>query len=315
MTLTDDYQTIREGAAIGAAAERGQIAVSGQDRATYLQGLLTNDIPALSEGSGCYAAWLSPQGRMLTDMHVLESGGMILLDVPASTVEATLARLEQFIFTEDVQVASLAGALVGVWLHGPRAASSLERVLGAEGLSEWPSYRHARYAFDGAPVSVARIDQLGVPGFCVYVQPDRERALHSALVAAGARSVSADAIAVARIEAGYPLYGADMTDDILPLEAGIEARAISFTKGCYVGQEVVIRVLHRGQGRVAKKLVRLQTKEPVAVGAKLSAAGKEIGFVTSAAVSPANGPIALGYVHRDFVAPGTALDGATVWAA
>jgi tRNA-modifying protein YgfZ len=313
MTLIDDYRTIREGAAIGTAAERRQIAVSGADRATYLQGLLTNDIPALTEGAGCYAAWLSPQGRMLTDMHVLESGGMILLDVPASTVDATVARLEQFIFTEDVQVASLAGALVGVWVHGPHAASSLERVLGAEGLSEWPSYRHARFAFSGAPVSVARIDQLGVPGFCVYVQPDHERALNSALVTSGARAVSAESITAARIEAGYPVYGADMNDDILPLEAGIESRAISFSKGCYVGQEVVIRVLHRGQGRVAKRLVRLQMKDPTAAGAKLSAAGKEIGFVTSAAVSPVNGPIALGYVHRDYVAPGTVLDGATVF--
>jgi folate-binding protein YgfZ len=314
MTLTDDYQTIREGAAIGAAAERRQIAVSGQDRATYLQGLLTNDIPALSDGTGCYAAWLSPQGRMLTDMHVLESGGMILLDVPVSTAEATLARLEQFIFTEDVQVASLAGALVGIWVHGPRAAVSLERLLGAAGLGDWPAYRHARFAFAGGPVSVARIDQLGVPGYCVYVQPDHERALHDALVAGGARPVGGEAIAAARIEAGYPVYGADMTDDILPLEAGIESRAISFTKGCYVGQEVVIRVLHRGHGRVARRLVRLKMKEPVAAGAKLSVSGKEIGFVTSAAVSPDNGPVALGYAHRDYVAPGTALDGATVWA-
>ena len=84
--------------------------MAGPDRATYLQGLLTNDIPALSPGTGCYSAWLTPQGRMLTDMHVLESGGMILLDVPAETAEATRERLEQFIFTEDVQVDSLAGA-------------------------------------------------------------------------------------------------------------------------------------------------------------------------------------------------------------
>src|SRR5688572_21333173 len=212
MTVTDDYRIIRDGAAIGAAAERRQLAVSGADRATYLQGLLTNDIPALSEGTGCYAAWLSPQGRMLTDMHVLESGGMILLDVPASTADATLARLEQFIFTEDVQVASLADALSAVWVHGPLAPSALERVLGAEGLAEWPSYRHARFAFDGASVSVARIDQLGVPGFCVYVQPAQEDAMRSALGAAGARPVSADAVEAARIDAGYPVYGVDMTD-------------------------------------------------------------------------------------------------------
>ena len=122
----DDYRHIREEAAIGAVAPRHQIAVAGPDRATYLQGLLTNDIPALAPGTGCYSAWLTPQGRMLTDMHVLESGSMILLDVPAETTEATRERLEQFIFTEDVQVASLAESLAGVWIHGPKAAAVLE---------------------------------------------------------------------------------------------------------------------------------------------------------------------------------------------
>src|SRR5215510_13091772 len=92
-----DYQAIREGAAIGSIAARAAIGVAGRDRASYLQGLLTNDIEALTPGSGCYSAWLTPQGRMLTDMHVLESGDMLLLDVPAETADATLARLEQFI--------------------------------------------------------------------------------------------------------------------------------------------------------------------------------------------------------------------------
>src|SRR5215204_1695311 len=102
MAIADDYRAIHEGTAIGSITTRSQIAVAGKDRAAYLQGLLTNDIPALTPGTGCYAAWLSPQGRMLTDMHVLESGGMILLDVPAATAEATRGRLEQFIFTENV---------------------------------------------------------------------------------------------------------------------------------------------------------------------------------------------------------------------
>ena len=107
MAPHDDYRHIREDAAIGAIAPRHQIAVAGPDRASYLQGLLTNDIPALAAGTGCYSAWLTPQGRMLTDMHVLESGGMILLDVPAETTDATRERLEQFVFTENVQVESL----------------------------------------------------------------------------------------------------------------------------------------------------------------------------------------------------------------
>lgn len=300
----EEYRHIREGAGIGAIAPRQQIAVAGPDRATYLQGLLTNDIPSLSPGTGCYAAWLTPQGRMLTDMHVLESGGMILLDVPAETADATRDRLEQFIFTENVQVESLAGKLTSVWIHGPKASAVVGHVMGIEGLSSWRDYQHAQ--------SVARIDQLGVPGFCVYLQPSREREVIAALVEAGAGDVSHEAIEAARIEAGYPVFGVDMTDDTIPLEAGIEDRAISMTKGCYVGQEVIIRVLHRGHGRVARKLVTLRLDSVVpARGARLFAADRDVGFVTSAAASPRLGPIAMGYVHRDFVAPGTTIEAAT----
>jgi folate-binding protein YgfZ len=300
----DDYRAIRENAAIGAVAPRQQIAVAGPDRASYLQGLLTNDIPALSAGTGCYSAWLTPQGRMLTDMHVLESDSMILLDVPAETAEATRDRLEQFIFTENVQVELLAGKMTGVWVHGPKSSAVLEQVMGITGLAAWRDYQHAQ--------SVARIDQLSVPGYCVYLEPSRERELIGALVEAGAREVAADAINAARIEAGYPVFGVDMTDDTIPLEAGIEDRAISMSKGCYVGQEVIIRVLHRGHGRVARKLVGLRIDGQVPErGARLFAADRDVGFVTSAAESPRRGTIAMGYVHRDFVNPGTAIEVAT----
>ena len=310
MTLSEGYRAIQEQAAIGAVAPRLQIAITGQDRAAYLQGLLTNDIQALAPGKGCYSAWLSPQGRMLTDMHVLASGSMMLLDVPAHTVEQTIQRLEQFIFTEDVQVGSLAESLTGVWLHGPRAAAALEGVLlGVRGLSEWPEYSHTQFEFRDAAVSVVRISQLGVPGFCVYLESARVKALMSALSDAGAVSVEDDAIAAARIEAGYPVFGVDMTEETIPLEAGIESRAISFTKGCYVGQEVIIRVLHRGHGRVAKKLVSVringQRPEP---DAKFYLGDREIGWVTSAAESPRSGTVALGYAQRDFLAPGTAFE-------
>ena len=317
MTLDHDYQAIREGAAIGSISPRLQVAVAGKDRATFLQGLLTNDIPALTPGTGCYAAWLTAQGRMLTDMHVLESGAMTLLDVPAATAAATVERLEQFLFSEDVQIGSLADALTGVWIHGPSAAGMLARVLeGGAGLGDWRNYQHAQLAFDGQPVSVARIDQLGVPGYCVYLEPSREAPLVAALEAAGARRVGAEALEAARIEAGYPVFGIDMTETTIPLEAGIESRAISLTKGCYVGQEIIIRVLHRGGGRVAKKLVGLRIEGPAEAGhyvpslergAKLFSGEREIGELTSVAQSPRAGTVALGYAHRDFAAPGTAV--------
>ena len=310
MTSADGYRVIQQHAAIGAVAPRLQIAVAGQDRAAYLQGLLTNDIPRLTPGTGCYSAWLSPQGRMLTDLHVLESGGMILLDVPADTLDSTIHRLEQFIFTEDVRVGSLAESLGSVWLHGPRAAAVLQLVIdGARGLGDWPDYRHSQFEFGDSPVSIARISQLGVPGFCVYMERGRVPEVLSALNDGGAASVPDDAITAARIEVAYPVFGVDMTDETIPLEAGIESRAISFTKGCYVGQEVIIRVLHRGHGRVAKKLVsvRIDGQRPEH-GAKFYAGDREVGWVTSAAESPRSGTIALGYAHRDFLAPGTALE-------
>jgi folate-binding protein YgfZ len=308
--VTEDYQAIRSGAVVGPLAPRAQVAVTGQDRASYLQGLLTNDIVALAPGGGCYSAWLTPHGRMLTDMHVLESGGMILLDLPAETASATVERLEQFIFTEDVTVGSMADSLTSVWIHGPGAAATVERALGsATGLAGWRDYQHTQFELDGQPISVARIDQLGVPGFCVYVERSRAAHLTGALQAAGAVMADAGALEAARIEAGYPLFGIDMNETTIPLEAGIEQRAISFTKGCYVGQEIIIRVLHRGGGRVARKLVAMRIDGAGAVrGAKLFAGEREIGEVTSAAESPGLGPIALGYVHRDFTAAGASIE-------
>jgi len=310
MTSRDDYSQVHQGAAIGAISSRAQIAVAGPDRAAYLQGLLSNDIEGLSAGTGCYAAWLTPQGRMITDLHVLQSDDMVLLDVPAGLAEALLARLDQFLFAENVQLGSLQGALTGVWVHGPAAAAALERVVeGAPDLGEWGAYTHGRFTFAGSPLVVARIDQLGVPGFCLYIEPSREKDLVEALEGSGARRVAPDAIEAARIEVGYPVFGTDMTEDTIPLEAGIESRAISFTKGCYVGQEVIIRVLHRGGGRVAKKLVALRVDGAApAIGARVMADGKDVGVVTSAAVSPVRGSIALAYVRRDYTSPDSAVE-------
>lgn len=307
MPHADSYHALRTSAVRGAIAERRQIAVAGSERASYLQGLLTNDITALTAGSGLYAAWLTPQGRMLTDLDVLESGDMIVLDVPASQVTATLERLDTFLFSEDVQLGSLEHDLTSVWVHGPAAAGILDQALPGLQAAGWANYRLARSTFEDAPVMVVRNDQLQVPGYCTYLPPAARESFEAALDRLGAAPADAAALEAARIEAGYPLFGVDMTEETIPLEAGIQDRAISLTKGCYVGQEVIIRVLHRGHGRVAKRLVGLRSDGPLRAGARLFAADRDIGFVTSAAASPRLGAVALGYAHRDFVAPGTAV--------
>jgi folate-binding Fe-S cluster repair protein YgfZ len=234
MTSPDDYAALHESAAIGAIAPRGQIAVAGPDRATFLHGLLTNDITALTAGSGCYAAWLTPQGRMLCDLHVLESGDMMLLDVPAGEVEQTAARLEQFHFTENVQIATLA-SLRAVWIHGPQAPGMLknlaprkgapygsgERGEATEEFAAWMQYQNARLELAGVSVVIARIDQLAVPGFVIYADAQQEDEVIAALVAAGALHATPATLEAARIEAAWPVFGVDMTSDTIPLEAGI----------------------------------------------------------------------------------------------
>jgi folate-binding protein YgfZ len=165
--------------------------------------------------------------------------------------------------------------------------------------------------FGDTPVTVVRSDDYGVAGFEVFVSASEAGRLSDAVRAAGAKDVTADAVEVTRIEAGRPEFGVDMDEHTIPLEAGIESRAISHTKGCYVGQEVIIRVLHRGHGRVARRLVGLLGTDAdgsLARGMRIEAERKAIGSITSAVVSPRlRRPIALGYVHRDFAEPGTVL--------
>jgi folate-binding protein YgfZ len=166
-----------------------------------------------------------------------------------------------------------------------------------------------------ASAIVTRVTDAGEPGFDVYVERAEAPAFMAAVTAAGVVRLDDETAETIRIEAGVPQFGRDMDEDTIPLEAGIEGRAISFTKGCYVGQEIIIRVMHRGHGRVARRLVGLVLSgdQSPASGARIRAGDREIGAVTSGAWSPAFGrPIALGYVHRDFAEPGTpvSVDGA-----
>ena len=306
-----DYRALRDGAGVVVRSDRGLIAVAGADRRTWLHGLVTNDVAALTPGTGCYAAWLTAQGRFITDMTVNELGDLLLVDLHVSVKDTVLEKLAAFVFAEDVQLGDVTGSFASVGVHGREAASVLGMVFGgarAAGLAAFAPHQNARLPFEGEAAIVVRDDELGVIGFTVYVDATRVDQLTRALAEAGARRVSADVADIVRLESGKPAFGSDMDEDIIPLEAGIESRAISFTKGCYPGQEVIIRVLHRGGGRVVKKLVglTLEGSQVPCAATTLMAGEKEVGRVTSAAMSPAVGhPIALGYVHRDFMEPGT----------
>jgi len=307
------YDAARHGAAFVDRSHLGRIVVSGTERASYLQGLLTNDIVALKAGQGCYAAYLTAQGRMIADLHVYELGDVILLTMAGAVKDMVMGKLDQFIFSEDVQLGDVTTAFAQIAVVGPGAAArvaSLVSGMTEEELRALPTHGNVRRTWSGGTVIVVRVVDTGEPGFDLHVERPQAGALKAALIAEQAVELGEADGETLRIEAGVPLFGRDMDEETIPLEAGIESRAISFTKGCYVGQEIIIRVLHRGHGRVARKLVGLALDGSVvpAAGAAIRSGDRDVGSVTSAAMSPAlERPIALGYVQRDFVEAGTKL--------
>jgi folate-binding protein YgfZ len=318
------YDAARHRAAFLDRSHRGRIVVSGTERASYLQGLLTNDIVALKAGHGCYAAYLTAQGRMIADLDVYELGDVLLLAMSGGVKDVVMARLDQFIFSEDVQLGDVTGTFAQIAIVGPEAVTivaSMVRGVSDTALRAMPEHGNARGEWAGGAAIVTRVADTGEPGFDLYVERAQAGALKAALAAAGATELDEATADAVRIEAGVPLFGRDMDEETIPLEAGIESRAISFSKGCYVGQEVIIRVLHRGHGRVARKLVglTLDGEDVPEAGATVRSGDREIGSVTSGTASPAlQRPIALAYVHRDFLEPGTTVtvgaQGATVTA-
>jgi folate-binding protein YgfZ len=311
------YQEARERAVSIDRNARGRLVVLGKDRASYLHGLLTNDITSLQAGTGCYSAYLTPQGRMISDLWVYELGDVILVNLPSDATKNTvLQKLDQFIFSEDVQLGDVTNDFAQVAVVGPEASRVVATLLGesTDRLSSLHEHGCLRGSIAGGAAIVTRVTDTGEPGFDLYVEKLRLDRLRDALASLGIQEADADTIEILRVEAGIPRFHVDMNEETIPLEAGIEPRAISMSKGCYVGQEVIIRVLHRGHGRVAKKMVGLTIDGPStpSPGTVVKHAEQEIGKVTSAVRSVAlERPIALAYLQRDFLEPGTtvAVDG------
>jgi folate-binding protein YgfZ len=310
-TWSDSYRAARDHAALIDRSDRGRILMTGRDRGSYLQGLLTNDIAALEEGEGCYAAYLTPQGRMIADLLVYELGDAMLLSMVGLVKGLLLTRFEELVFAEDVKVSDWTDTFCELTIVGPEAAGIVAAIAGLDRqtLERMAGHACRRVEVASEPGVVARVTDLGVPGFDLCATLGRREQLHAEIRAAGAIDLAAEAAEALRIEAGVPLFGRDMDDATIPLEAGIEDRAISFTKGCYVGQEVVVRILHRGHGRVARRLVGLELRrDGVSPGTVIRHDGDDVGRVTSCAWSPLlDAPVALGYVERAFTEPGATV--------
>lgn len=299
MYSNEGYRALRSGSAVVRRGDRGVLQVSGTDRLVWLQGLLTNDVASLRPGDSCYALYLTPQGRMISDLRVLNLDDRTLLEVPAVLAEPLRVKLDSLLFAEEAHVSDLSASLAAVDVIGPESPSIVART---------------RTSSTATIHGVIDDGSYGVPASTLLIAgSDVEMAVRE-LLALGAIETTLETLEVLRIEAGRPLFLVDMDEHTIPLEAGLERRAISFTKGCYVGQEVIVRILQRGHGRVAKRLVGLvlQRDSTPRAGDLVRADEREIGRLTSVVRSPAlERPIALGYVHREFVEPGTAVTVAT----
>ena len=286
------YRELREGAGLLDRSERATLEVRGPDAADFLQGQVTNDVQALEPQTGCYAAMLNPKGRILADMRILRvAPERFLLDTESSAQEAVLRDLRMYKIGRQVEVADTPDRSI-VSVIGPRADEVVESAFGVRP----PGPEHELEEIPGDAVAV-RTD-LGID---LVVEGDQAPGARERLLAAGAFPISLDAAEIVRVESGRPRHGLDMSEENLPAEAGIVERSVSFTKGCYVGQEPVARMHYKGHPN--RHLRGLRLSEAAAPGAPLVASGKEVGRVGSTALSPALGPIALALVRRE-VAPG-----------
>lgn len=295
----DDYLAITQGCGLFDRSERGKLALTGADAKTFLQGQVTNDVSALTPGSGCYAAFLTPKGKMLGDLRILDTGEEVLLDTERVALQELFNMIRRFSIGYELELhkRTLERSLLS--LIGPESGSVLTAVTGEGRKPALGPREH-----DNAPVILGgdgeQIPALAVRtdvGVDLLYEADAGPAVGAALLAAGAVTVGEEATECLRLERGRPRYGVDLDDTVIPQEAGLNERAVSFTKGCYVGQETVARLFYRGKPN--RRLCGLHASGPVVPGMQITYEDRAVGKVTSAAESPRFGAIALALVRRE----------------
>jgi folate-binding protein YgfZ len=305
-----EYRAVRSHVGLIDLAHRALLQFSGPDRLSFLQGMLSNDLRALRPFHGQQAALLTQQGKVVADVRVLCAMNSFYLDFWAALKDAVTTHLNRYLVADEVEIADRSDEYAILSLQGPRSTELLTALAVDAPLPEQAT-QHAMAQINGAAVCVVRDSQVGEIGYDLIIPVDHLVAIAEKLSELGkpffAAWVGAEAENVLRVEAGTPRYGIDFDQDNLLLEVGLE-QAVSFSKGCYLGQEVVERI--RSRGHVNKKLCGLVLEDqlPADAGTSLVADGKEIGRITSSVFSPKlDRPVALGYIAREHWNPGTTL--------
>ena len=305
--VAKEYTAVRTGGAgLIDLSSRGRIEVSGAEAVAFLNGMVTNDIKTLPENGWFSAAFPNVQGRLLAIARVLHIDKSFLFDTEEVTFFRVLETLSKFTFAGDFKVKDRGADLALLSVQGARAAEIVDYVLGAE-LSDLTRDQVLIVDWRGASISVIRATHTGEDGFDLFVPAESAGESWESLTAAGCVPIGQDALEMLRIEAGIPRHGVDMDETNVVLETGLDD-AVSFTKGCYIGQEIIARIHWRGH--VAKRLAGLIVDGgPAQAGGRLIAeGGKEVGRITSALSSPLlNKNVALALVKYDYLPFGTVL--------
>jgi len=297
----DEDRALRTGAGLFDASAREVVRISGPDRQSFLQGMVTQDVEGPPVGSVADAALLTPKGAMVADARVVKRPDDFLLLTEPGYGPVVLGALERYLISEDAELSDVTSSFGQLSVVGPEAEALVARVLGLG-----PPAGGALRPFDaGGATGWALPQGLLLPGVDLLVPSGALGTVLDRLLQAGATPVGLGALEVLRVERGTPRFGADMDEKTIPLEANLQ-RAIHYQKGCYIGQEVIARATFRGH--VNRHLVGLRFAGPApAPRAELFTGDRRVGWVTSVVESPRLGTIGLGYTHRDFDQPGTEL--------
>jgi folate-binding protein YgfZ len=306
-TVESEQHTLREGCGLLDRSDRGKLALTGTSAAAFLNGQVTNDVEKLAPGEGCYAAFLTHKGKMLGDLRILRTEEELLLDTERVALQALFDMIRRFKIGFDVELHKRTLECSLLWLIGPRARDVAAGALSASTPAADALPTVSEHAHAGAAIASRRVRLISTAhpdGIEVLCASDAREAVSAALIAAGAMPVSEESAEALRVEQGVPRYGVDLDEGVIPQEAGLNERAVSFTKGCYVGQETVARLYYRGKPN--RQLRGLLLGEPAATGQEIRAGERIVGCVGSVALSPSLGPIALALLRRE-VAPGEAV--------
>jgi len=307
-----EYWAAKQNVALGDTNWQAILVLTGRDRLTYLHAISSQDIRALPNGHGVLALLLNPQGHILAELEVYALVDKLLVLSHASFRERTVATLKKYVLGSQVHIDDQTEQMGSLALEGPQALATLAETCGVA-LGEMPAMSAVESSIDGAPCYWLRRSLGRASGAQLVVGRQILGALWDKLVSAvrrrGGEPIGLDALNALRLESGTPWFPVDFNDGMIPQEAALETTHIAFNKGCYTGQEIVERV--RSRGHVNRKRVRLtfSTLTPPLPGTKLRANGTEVGFVTSAAVSPAmDSAIGMGYVRREQFTSGSRLE-------